>query len=94
MTPEESRSRVAPMIDQHAYEVEGLRDNGETYAVEILGYQTEADALMLAQQCADKWRATVNLLLVPFVHTDSASWSEDQVQLVRQLPPTVPQKLT
>lgn len=62
------------MIDQHAYEVEGLRDNGETFAVEILG--------------------TVNLLLVPFIHAGSASWSEEQVQLFQQLPPTVSEKLS
>lgn len=75
----------------HAYEVEGLRDNlDEVFAVEILGYQTLEAALLLAQDLADRWQATVNLIRVPFIHTGSASWSDEQVELVQQLLPSRP----
>ena len=47
--------------ERHAYEVEGLEDTGEVCPVEILGYQTEAEALVLAQRYADMWQVTVNL---------------------------------
>ena len=76
------------MTERHAYEVEGLRDNGEVYTVEILGCQTVAEALVLAQRYADMWQATVNLNRVPFVDTGSAQWSHEQVEFIQQLPPT------
>jgi hypothetical protein len=72
----------------HAYEVAGLRDTGETFIVEILGVQTDAAALMLAQHYADLWQHTVNLCVVPFERTGSEAWTEDQMQVVQQLPPT------
>ena len=78
-------------IDHFAYEVEGLRDNGEVYAVEILGQQTEANAIMIAQHWADLWRATVNLVRVPYVDTNgSAHWRKDEVHFIQQIPPSRP----
>jgi hypothetical protein len=66
----------------------GLRDDDSVYTVEILGYQTEAHALELAQQCADRWGgAKVNLIRVPFVHTSSAPWSDEQEIFIRQILP-------
>ena len=52
---------------EDAYEAVGLRDTGDVYTVEILGRQTQAVAVDLAQRWADRWQATVNLYRVPFV---------------------------
>ena len=71
-----------------AYEAAGLRPTGKIYTLEVLGHCPEAVALDLAQQCADRWQCTVNLYRVPFVHTGSTPWADDQQEFVCQLPPT------
>jgi hypothetical protein len=70
-----------------AYEAAGLRDTGDAYTVAILGRQTEAIAVDLAQRWADMWQATVNLYRVPFV-TLAGQWRDEQIELVRQFVPT------
>jgi hypothetical protein len=79
-----SRSRL-PLDD--AYEVVGLRDTGDVYAVEVLGQQTQAFAADLAQQWADKWQAPVNLYRVPFVSLGH-QWRPEQMELMQQFLPT------
>jgi hypothetical protein len=70
-----------------AYEAVGLRDTSDVYTVEILGRQTEAVAVDLAQRWADMWQATVNLYRVPFV-TLGGQWQHKQMELVQQFVPT------
>jgi hypothetical protein len=70
-----------------AYEAVGLRDNGDVYAVEVLGLQTQSFAADLAQQWADRWKATVNLYRVPFV-SHGKQWRPEQMKLVQQFLPT------
>jgi hypothetical protein len=70
-----------------AYEAVGLRDNGDVYAVEVLGQQTESFAADLAQQWADRWQVTVNLYRVPFVSAGN-QWRDEQMELVQQFLPT------
>ena len=70
-----------------AYEAVGLRDNGDVYAVEVLGQQTTSFAADLAQQWADRWQATVNLYRVPFVSAEK-QWRPEQIELVQQFLPT------
>jgi hypothetical protein len=41
------------MSDKQAYEVEGLRESGGVYTVELLGHQSEGDAMRLVQHYAD-----------------------------------------
>jgi integrase len=53
--------------DHYAYEAVGLRDNGDVYAVEVLGLQTQSFAADLAQELAARWHVTVNLYRIPFV---------------------------
>jgi hypothetical protein len=74
-------------IMDDAYEVVGLRDNGDVYAVEVLGLQTQSFAADLAQQWADRWKATVNLYRVPFV-SRGKQWRPEQMELVQQFLPT------
>ncbi len=59
-------------MDQ-AYEAVGLRDNGDVYAIEVLGEQTQSFAADLAQELADRWRVIVNLYRVPFVSHEKQS---------------------
>jgi hypothetical protein len=70
-----------------AYEAVGLRDNGDVYAVEVLGQATESFAADLAQQWADRWQVTVNLYRVPFVSVGK-QWRDEQMGLVQQFVPT------
>jgi hypothetical protein len=70
-----------------AYEAVGLRDNGDVYAVEVLGQQTQSFAADLAQQLADRWQATVNLYRVPFVSVGK-QWRPEQMELLQQFLPT------
>ena len=72
---------------EDAYEAAGLRDTGDVYTVEILGRQTQAVAVDLAQRWADRWQATVNLYRVPFVSLEG-QWRDDQMELVQQFLPT------
>ena len=73
-------------MDQ-AYEAVGLRDNGDVYAIQVLGQQTQSFAADLAQELADKWQVTVNLYRVPFVSHEK-QWRVEQMELVQQLLPT------
>jgi hypothetical protein len=74
-------------VEEHAYEAVGLRDRDDVYTVEILGRQTLANAVDLAQRWADSWQATVNLYRVPYVRLEG-QWQDDQIELVQQfLPP-------
>jgi hypothetical protein len=70
-----------------AYEAVGLRDNGDVYAVEVLGQQTQSFSADLAQLWADRWQATVNLYRVPFVSLGK-QWRPEQMELVQQFLPT------
>ena len=72
---------------EDAYEAIGLRDTGDVYTVEILGRQTQAVAIDLAQRWADRWQATVNLYRVPFVSLEG-QWRDEQMELVQQFLPT------
>ena len=72
---------------EDAYEAVGLRDTGDVYTVEVLGRQTLADAVDLAQRWAERWQATVNLYRVPFVSYEK-QWRVEQMELVQQLLPT------
>jgi hypothetical protein len=69
------------------YEAVGLRDNGDVYAVEVLGQQTQSLAADLAQQWADRWGTPVNLCRVPFVSVGK-QWRPEQIELVQQFLPT------
>lgn len=71
-----------------AYELWGLRPNGEVYTVEVLGERSETEAAELAQHYADLWQATVNLNLVPRFRIASAMWRDDEMVLVKQFVPT------
>jgi hypothetical protein len=73
-------------MDQ-AYEAVGLRDNGDVYAIQVLGQQTRSFAADLAQELADKWQVTVNLYRVPFVSYEK-QWRIEQMELVQQFLPT------
>jgi hypothetical protein len=70
-----------------AFEAVGLRDNGDVYAVEVLGQQTQSFAADLAQQWADRWGTPVNLYRVPFVSVGN-QWRSEQMELVQQFLPT------
>jgi hypothetical protein len=74
----------AAVSDKAAYEVEGIRPDGETFTVEILGYQTRDQASALAQHYADRWKSAVRLYRVPFLNTSSTPWAKDEVELVNQ----------
>jgi hypothetical protein len=75
------------MSDEQAYELLGLRPDGSTYTVEVLGLQSRDAAKALAQRYADLWRARVKLYRVPFVHIGSAPWTEDQMHFICQIDP-------
>jgi len=72
------------------YEVHGHRDNGEVFGISVLGRLPDTEALALAQQYADRWRAPVNLCRVPFVeHGPPNPWFADEVEIVAQVVPTI-----
>ena len=73
-------------MDQ-AYEAVGLRGNGDIYAIQALGQQTQSFAADLTQELADKWQVTVNLYRVPFVSYEK-QWRVEQMELVQQFLPT------
>ena len=78
-------------MNQHpAYEVHGHRENGEVFGVAVLGRLSDAEALALAQQYADRWQATVSLCRVPFVDQGQISgWWADEIETVTQVVPTI-----
>ena len=76
------------MTAKRAYEIEGLRADGSTYTVEILGeHESDAAAGELAQHYADLWQHAVNLYRAPFVHIGSAAWQESETEFVRRYEP-------
>jgi hypothetical protein len=75
------------MSDEQAYEAVGLRSDGSSYTVEVLGLQSEDAAKGLAQHYADLWRATVKLYRVPFVNTGSDPWAEEQMHFICRIEP-------
>ena len=60
------------MTGKHPYEAYGIRPDGGSFTVEILGHQAEADAIALARHYAELWRSAVDLYRVPFINTASA----------------------
>jgi hypothetical protein len=82
----DGENRERRIMDQ-AYEAVGLRDNGDVYAIQVLGQQTKSFATDLAQELADRWQVTVNLYRVPFVSHEK-QWRVEQMELVQQLLPT------
>jgi hypothetical protein len=75
------------MSEKHPYEAVGLRPDGDSFTVEVLGCQTEDEAKRLARHYADLWRRSVNLYRVPFVHIGSEPWAEDQMQFISRVEP-------
>ena len=76
------------MSECRAYEVFGLRENGQVYTVEVLGLEMEASAREFAQVYANQWQSTVRLYRVPFVNISSKSWSATDLELVDEMLPT------
>lgn len=75
------------MTEKAAYEAVGIRRDGSTFAVEILGYQTVEEAADLARHYAGLWESAVDLYRVPFLNTRSTAWAKDEMQFVcRELP--------
>jgi hypothetical protein len=74
------------MTEKHPYEAYGIRPGG-SFAAEILGRQTEADAIALARHYAELWRSVVNLYRVPFINTGNAPWAADELHFVCRVPP-------
>lgn len=72
------------MSEKAAYEVVGIRPGGEWFTVEILGYQTLAEAVSLARHYAGLWQSAVHLYRVPFLSTSSTPWAEDEMELVNK----------
>lgn len=70
------------MTEKQPYEIEGLRADGSSYTVEVLGKQTEEDAKKLAQRYATLWQRRVRLFRVPSVHEGSQGWLETEKQFV------------
>jgi hypothetical protein len=75
-------------MSNQAYEIEGLRDDGTVYTVEILGeLQSDDEAVTLAQRYADLWHSAVKLFRVPFINTTSTPWAADEMQFICRLKP-------
>ena len=75
------------MSEKPSYEAVGIRPDGDSFAVEILGHQTEGEALALAQHYAALWSSTVHLYRVPFINTRSAAWAADEMQFICRVEP-------
>ena len=75
------------MTGRHPYEAYGIRQDGGSFTVEILGHQAEADAIALARHYAELWRSAVDLYRVPFVNTGSAPWAADELHFVCRVRP-------
>ena len=72
------------MTDKAAYEAFGIRPDGSRFTVEILGYQTLAEAASLARHFADEWQSTVYLYRVPFLNVGSVAWAADEIEFVNK----------
>jgi hypothetical protein len=66
------------------YELEGIRPDGSTFTVEILGKIDLADAVSLARYYAGLWNNRVRLYRVPYLNTSSAHWADDEMELVNE----------
>ena len=75
------------MSEKHPYEAVGLRPDGDSFTVEVLGCQTEDEAKRLARHYTDPICGAVNLYRVPFVHTGSELRAEDQMQFISRVEP-------
>ena len=75
------------MIEMQPYEIEGLRADGSSYTIEVLGEQTEAEARRLAQHYASLWQHRVNVFRVPSVYEGSRGWLETEKQLICTIEP-------
>jgi len=76
------------MSDKHAYEAFGIRpEDGNSFTVEILGYQTEREAIRLAEHWAAAWSTAVDLYRVPWINTTSRPWAADEIQFVCRVRP-------
>jgi hypothetical protein len=58
LTPTGGPRDNGPMNEKHPYEAVGIRPDGDSFTVEILGPQTEGEALALAQHYAALWSST------------------------------------
>jgi len=70
------------MTGKQPYEAYGIRPDGGSFTVEILGHQTEAAAIALARHYAGLWHSAVDLYRVPFINTSSAPWAADELHFV------------
>jgi hypothetical protein len=76
------------MNEKQAYEAYGIRaEDGHSFTVEILGYQTEDEALGLAEHYAALWNSVVDLYRVPFIDTSSTPWATDEMHYVCRVRP-------
>jgi hypothetical protein len=57
-------------IDDEVYEADGLRANGDCFTVEVID-RPRSDAVVIAQECANRWERLVNLYRVPYVNMDA-----------------------
>ena len=72
------------MSEKAVYEAFGIRPDGSSFTVEILGYQTLVEAASLARNFAGQWQSTVHLYRVPFLNTGSAAWAPDEIEFVNK----------
>jgi hypothetical protein len=75
------------MSEKQYFEVVGLRPDGDSFGVEVLGEQTEKEGRRLAKHYADLWSARVNLYRVPFLHLGSEGGFPHQLHLIRTVEP-------
>lgn len=76
------------MSEKQAYEAYGIRvDDGASFTVEILGEQTQGEAVKLAGHYAKTWQAAADLYRVPFLKTNPAPWAADEMQFVCRVRP-------
>jgi hypothetical protein len=72
------------MREKAAYAAFGIRPEGSSFTVEILGYQTLAEAASLARHFAGQWQSTVHLYRVPFLNTGPSAWALDKIEFVNK----------
>ena len=72
------------------YELEGLRESGDVFGVEVLDEQTEADAVRLAKHYSTLWGATVHLNRVSGLNLSSDPWPASDITLCREITPDQP----
>ena len=72
------------MSEKAAYEAVGIRPDGSSFTVEILGRTSVDEAARLARFYALHWECSVNLYRVPFVNTSSKPWAADEMEFVNK----------